>query len=146
MSQNINYEWHIDDDLMKKFKIAKKCETFYSDNFGFNGFNDDPLMQYGFCMTFTPIGITAFWLYTTVLSFNLLCLPKNVRKIEYKYKLQCGKLIKDGDSSSRLIPRLEKIPIPLKIPKFTVNIVIEKVWDRDGNLVEQNKWNEYGIE
>ena len=146
LSKKIHYEWKIDDELMENFKNAENDESFYSDNFGFNAYNNDPLKQYGFCLTF--IQKSGYKIGKGKLYLKNIGLPKDVISFAFELELKCGdrtRLIRNLRSINRFIP-LNDIEIPSEALKIEVSIVITKVQDIAGNKIEEHEWHKYGIE
>ena len=92
LSSKINYEWVIDEKLLKKMRKGIKSARFCSDNFGLNG--GDISDQYGFCICYTPKNDDSFgsswggyqgekgylWL-------NVMAKPMNVGKLVCDLKI-----------------------------------------------------------
>ena len=139
LNKDIHYVWDIDDILMNEFANSAKHEVFYSDNFGFNEYNNEPLKQYGFHLKLMHHKIDGKGNFL----LHRLCLPNNVKKMEFSYTLRCGNKIA-SEKTNPYINHLVGIEISLK-DKFEVWIEITEIVGIDGNKIPQNDWFKYGI-
>ena len=101
-------------------------------------------MQYGFCLSFVPHTAGDWNDGKGYLRLKQLCLPQNIKKMDYEYTLRCG----DHFVTTRndhYLDMLEKITMPLIEAQFVVTIVIKKIFDFDDNEISENDWFKYGI-
>ena len=152
LSNKINYEWIINEELMQKLRKAGKMKTsqtcFFSDNFGLNQ-EIDAYNQYGFCLELIPGDLDKDII--DIIKIRFLHLPKGVNRVKADVIITNGSGINqqclDADFATTFWNNLEFEFKAQKSDKFTVNIDINQVYidNMDYPEVVASDWNKYEI-